>query len=283
MTHLNYTLEERIKAETMSFSGKMSVYANDFHGNIVAVNADEPFEAASCIKSFILTNLFQQVNEGKKSLMEKLIFTQENFVDGSGVLQSLDLGTELSVKNLATLMIIVSDNIATNILIDYLGLDQINSTVRNLGLKDTELYNKLNFEKYSKLGTTTPREYGVLFEKLCNRELVSPEASDAMLAIYRQQHYSSMIVREFPQYYLDSEISGNEGLLFTASKSGSMNACRNDGGIVSTPYGSYVCAFFTKEFCDPLYYADHESSKFSAKVSRMLLDQYLALEGRFYL
>lgn len=276
------SLESRIKAEVISFSGDLSVYANDFKGNIIDINADERFETASCIKTFILADLYRQVYEGKKDLNEKLKYTPDYFIVGSGILRSLDYGVELTVKDYATLMIIVSDNIATNILIDYLGIDNINNTLLDLGFKNTVLHNKIDFEKYNRLGTTTPREYGLIFEKICREELWSPEISREMLSIFKEQKYNSMLIRALPQYYLDSENTGDEELIYVASKSGSMDECRNDGGIVSTPYGKYVLALFTKNFKDPLYYVDHESILFGARVSRLLFDQYLALGGRFY-
>ena len=68
-----------------------------------------------------------------------------------------------------------------------------------------------------------------------------------------------------------------------ASKSGSMNACRNDGGIVHTPYGEYVVVIFNKNFSDPIYYDGHPAMEYGGRISRMLLDQYLALEGRLAL
>ena len=62
-----------------------------------------------------------------------------------------------------------------------------------------------------------------------------------------------------------------------------MNACRNDGGIVHTPYGDYVIVMFNKEFSDAMYYPEHPATVFGSKVSKLLFDQYLALEGRFVL
>jgi beta-lactamase class A len=90
-----------------------------------------------------------------------------------------------------------------------------------------------------------------------------------------------MLTRDLPQYYLDSENTGDEELIYIASKSGSMNACRNDGGIVSTPYGAYAIALFTKEFMDSLYYDDHESYRFGGKVTRLMFDNYISLKGKF--
>ena len=89
-----------------------------------------------------------------------------------------------------------------------------------------------------------------------------------------------MLTGDLPQYFLDSEDTGDEELIWVASKSGSMNACRNDGGIVSTPYGSYVIVLMNKKFYDPIYYSGHPATKFGAKISRLIFDQYLALKGR---
>lgn len=275
------SLEARINAEVFSFSGKIGLYANDFKGNILEINADEKFEAASTIKSYILVELYRQIEEGKVDPNTVLKYEEENFVVGSGIIRDLDLGVEMTVKSFATLMIIVSDNIATNIMIDLLGIDNINNTCEDLGFKDTILHNKIDFAKYPKLGTTTPRDYGKLFEKLYKRELWSQEASEEMLEIFKKQHYNTMLTRDLPQYYLDSENTGDEELIYIASKSGSMNACRNDGGIISTPYGAYTMALFTKEFVDSLYYNNHESFRFGGKVARLMFDNYLTLKGKF--
>ncbi|MGN0663135.1 MAG: serine hydrolase, partial [Faecalibacterium sp.] len=68
-----------------------------------------------------------------------------------------------------------------------------------------------------------------------------------------------------------------------ASKSGSMNACRNDGGIIHTPYGEYVIVLMNKDFHDIIEYNDHPAMVYGARVSRMILDQILACEGALYL
>ena len=275
------TLESRIRAEVYNFSGKIGLYANDFKGNIIEINSGEKFETASTIKSFILAELFRQVKEKKVDLNQMMKYEKENFVVGSGILRHLDYGVEMTVKNIATLMIIISDNIATNMMIDLLGIDNINNTCNDLGFKDTLLHNKIDFDKYPKLGTTTPKDYGRLFEMIYKKELWSEDLSQEMIEIFKQQHYNTILTRDLPQYFLDSENTGDEELFSIASKSGSMDACRNDGGIVYTPYGGYVIALFTKDFVDNLYYNDHESYRFGGKVSRLIFDQYLALKGKF--
>lgn len=273
------SLESRIKAEVYNFSGNIGLYANDFKGNIMEINADEKFESASCIKVFILAELYRQIYEKKISPDDILKYNKENFVVGSGILRDLDFGVEMTVRNIATLMIIISDNIATNMLIDLLGIDNINKTCIDLGLNDTVLHNKLDFDKYHQLGTTTPRDYGKVFELLYNKELWSKEISEEMIDIFKKQHYNTILTRDLPQYFLNSEDTGDEELICIASKSGSMDACRNDGGIVYTPYGGYVICIFTKDFKDNLYYQDHESFRFGGKVSRLMFDQYITLKG----
>ena len=250
----NMTLEKRIDAELYSYQGRMSVFVDDLQGHTVERGADEEFETASVIKAFLLAALYLQAERGKADLSVEIEYEASQFVDGSGMLRALGVGARLKVKDTATMMIICSDNIATNMLIDYLGLD-----------------------------TTTPRDYASLLAQMARGTLVSKAASVEMLAILRQQHYNTMLTKDFPQYYLDCEETGAPELLWVASKSGSMNACRNDGGIVHTPYGEYVIVLMNKDFHDIIEYNDHPAIVYGARVSRMILDQVLACEGKLWL
>lgn len=281
--HPALTLEKRIAAELASYDGQMSVYVDDMRGNTVEIGIDEKFEAASTIKTYILACLFDQIEKGQASLNEVLTYKKEHYINGSGLMRDMSFGATFTVKDAAMLMIIVSDNIATNMMIDYLGLDTINACIQALGCKDTILHNPIDFDKYEKLGTTTPRDYASMFLRLAKGELISEKASEQMRDIFRRQHYNSTLTRYFPQYLLDSEDTGEEELIYVASKSGSMDACRNDGGIVHTPYGEYVIVIMNKNFSDPVYHSEHTAQVYGAKVSRLILDQYLALEGRLVL
>ena len=280
-----FTLEKRIAAELKSYDGHMGFYADDLKGNTVVMNGDEDFETASTIKTYILACLFDQIEQGKADLEDILTYEPHHAVSGSGLIHSLDLGMKLRVKDAATLMIIVSDNTATNMIIEYLGLDTINACIQKLGCTGTRLHRTLHFDSdgLGRLGTSTPRDYASIFIRLAKGCLISPKADAAMIEILKKQHYNSMIVRDFPIYYMDGEDNGEESSIQVASKSGSMDECRNDGGIVFTPYGPYVIVMMHKDFRDPMYYSDHPATRFGARVSRMFLDQYLALEGRFVL
>ena len=194
----NMTLEKRIAAELYSYQGKMSVFVDDLRGHTVERGADEEFETASVIKAFILAALYAQAECGKASLTEEIAYEKSQFVDGSGMLRALGVGAKLKVRDTATMMIICSDNIATNMLIDYLGLDTINACIRELGFAHTVLHNSLHFDRYHQLGTTTPRDYAALLARIAKGELVSKSASAEMLGILRQQHYNTMLTKDFP-------------------------------------------------------------------------------------
>ena len=229
--HQELTLEKRIRAELYGYDGTMGIYIDDLKGTVIAMNQQELYETASCCKMFILAALFHKIEKGGAALTDMLTLSPAYVINGSGVLSALELGSRLSVANTASLMIIVSDNIATNMLIDYLGLDYINGVIEELGLRHSRLHNPIDFEKYAKLGTTTPAG------------------------------------------------AAENQLLWVASKSGSMNACRNDGGIIHTPYGEYVIVLLNKAFSDISYHNDHPAYTYGSAVSRLVLDQYLALCG----
>lgn len=282
MPHPSLTLEKRIDAELCGLDATLCVYADDLRGNVVCRGADEAFESASTIKIYVLGCLYAKAAEGKADLDAILTYEARHYVDGSGMIRSLGEGAQLRAKDAATLMIICSDNIATNMLIDYLGLADINAYIRAIGCTGTTLHRMLRSDTWGEpLGTITPRDMGLFFVKLARGELVG---ADAMREILRQQHYNTMLTGQLPPYYTDSEESGADpDLIYTASKSGSMDACRNDGGLIHTPYGDYVLVMMCKDFHNKLEVSDHPAMVYGAKVSRMLFDQYLALEGRFLL
>lgn len=269
------SLDSRIRSELTGYKGFMSLYADDFCGNIISISPDEIYETASTIKTYILACLFDEVENRRRSLEETITYEPGHWVDGSGVLSAIEPGLKLRVKDAATWMIIVSDNIATNMIIDFLGIDTINQFMKRLGFQQTQLYNTIHFDRYRRLGATTPREYASLFIRMRQGALISPESDRKMLEILKKQHYNTMITRRFPTALME------DGVIHVASKSGSMNPCRNDGGLVYTPYGSYAIVMMHKDFDNIMEYNDHPAMIFGSRISRLILDQYLALEGRF--
>ena len=118
--------------------------------------------------------------------------------NGSGIIQYLDK-LELTSRNMAILMIIDSDNIATNIMIEYLGIENINNTIKSLGFKNTMLIcPKLDFNIYKEIGKTTAKEYGELYIKLLNKEILKPETCEEILEILKNQLHNDLLIRKLP-------------------------------------------------------------------------------------
>lgn len=273
-------LEQIINNELINFNGKVSIYANDLKGNIVEINSNEIYNSASCIKVFILVELFRQIHIGEKSLDDKLKYNSENYVTGSGILRYLTQGLELSVKDIATLMMIISDNVATNIMMDYLGIDNINNTIKELGCTDTELYCKFKFvgdgdKIFSK---TTAKDYAHIFELIHNNQLWDKSISIQIIDMLKNQKYHEMVGDGIPKIYRETD---NEIVNYIITKSGKYQSIRNDGGIVSTKYGDYILTIFIKDFLDQDLLNDEEIYEYGKKISNILFHRYIALKGKF--
>ena len=232
-----------------------------------ALNADEAFLPASVIKVPILVESFAQAEQGAIALEQRIPLRDVDRVGGSGVLQLLTPGLAPTVHDLAELMIAVSDNTATNMLIDLLGVDAINARMRGLGLERTTLAGKLALSyavdgaptpprdparPTNRSSVTTPREMCRLFELLWRGQVVSAEASRRMLAILGHQRFMEL-VRYLPydDRYTDEPVAPR---LSVASKSGSINGVRNDVGLftLATPEGerAYIVSAFTRDVRD---------------------------------
>lgn len=275
---MNKELEEILKNEFVNFNGKVSIYADDLNGNIININSNEKFNAASCIKVFILVELFRQIYLGIKSLDEKIIYNKENYVNGSGVLQYLTPNLELSAKDIATLMMIISDNVATNLMIDFLGIDNINNTIRDLGCTDTKLYCKFESIEDKVFSETTAKDYSHIFKLINDNKLWDSSVSEQIIDIMKNQKYHEMVSDGIPNVYTKTE---NELVNYIITKSGKYQSVRNDGGIVSTKYGNYILTIFIKDFLDQDYLNDDDIYNYGKRISTILFNRYIALEGKF--
>jgi len=154
-------LKEKIQEEIHGFHGRVGFAIEVEDTKTFYLKSKEVFQSASLIKIPILLSILLANHKGEIDILQQITITSENKVGGSGVLQTLSNGLTLSVKDLMTLMIIVSDNIATNLLIDLLGMEAINTAFKELGLKQTKLNRKMmDFAaiKEGKDNQTTPEE-----------------------------------------------------------------------------------------------------------------------------
>ena len=283
-------LKRRIIHELEKYDFVGGVYFDDMAGAKIEINADRTFETASCIKFFILLEFYRQVADGKKRRDDVLEYTASNWARGSGVIGKLKPGTLwLTAKSAAEMMMIISDNTATNMMIDYLGIDNINRTIRDMGLRRTKLLNKIAFDKYSAIGASTPKEYGTTFIRLFRRELFDADMTDEIMDILKRVELNDMIIKYMPQFDLDQMGKRNSLIKFIASKDGELGrgVCgiegklknvRTVGGIISTAYGDYAMSIFIEGFRDRYFYATHPAIEFAAKTSILLFDAFVALK-----
>ncbi|MDR7434535.1 MAG: serine hydrolase [Armatimonadota bacterium] len=264
------------------FSGELGVWAHCLDtGESVEWNAYEIFPAASAIKLGILYEVYHQVFQGLVRLDDMLTVQAEDLVPGSGILKDLTPGMRLSVKDLATLMIVVSDNTAANLLIDLLGREAINQSFAELGLNSTRLEHKFfRAPKESPPNRSTPADLGKLMLRIATHTVLTPQLCTEMLDILGRQHLTDNLTRYIPDF--DGFIEpGREPVVRVASKSGAIRGTRNEVGLVSTRSCSYVIAVMSKGCKDTRFYPDNEASRFVAKISAMFYEyfQTRAIQG----
>jgi beta-lactamase class A len=258
-------LADRIASLTKPFKGTVVLYAKNLKtGKDFAVGADTKVRTASTIKLPILCALESLVAQGKVRWDERIVLKPDDKVTGSGVLGSMADGTDLTVRNLAILMIIVSDNTATNLILDRISADAVNDYLDSIGIHDTRSNRKVRgdgsqlkdpsgwskaglLEKNKKygLGVSTPRDMVRILEMLAEGKIVSPEASADILDILKMQQVRGGLARHAP-----------EGLE-VASKSGSLDALRSDVGIVYDKEGPIAMAITVDDMPEIDYSPDN--------------------------
>jgi beta-lactamase class A len=264
------SLDERIKAEIGDFKGKVWIYAKNLDtGKEYGMRADEQVRTASTIKLPIMTEVFRQVAEGKIAWTDPIEITKAVKVGGSGILFEFTDGTKIDVKTAMTLMIVQSDNTATNVILDKVSSNSVNDFMAKLGLNDTLSLRKIGgggdakawdepLNKLFGIGRSSPKDMVRLLEMLERGEVVSKEASAEMIAILRRQQYKDGIGRNS----LDT--------VPVASKSGSLDRLRSDVGIVYTRRGRIAMAITVDDMPVVQYIMDDMGNELIWRLSQIL-------------
>jgi len=230
-------LSRYLNDTTASFGGVMGVFVKDLRsGQTFTANADLIFPQASSIKIAVLTELFRRAEASRLQLDERVEVSRSQMVGGSGVLQDFaGAGSALSLRDLAVLMIVLSDNTATNILIDRVGMENVNATLQRLGLAHTQLERRMMdtaAEKENRENLSTPREMAALLELLEEGKLLDREHTAAALQIL--QYPKGTPLR-----------AGLPESVPVADKHGELPGVRCDSGIVSLAGAPYVISVMT--------------------------------------
>jgi beta-lactamase class A len=282
-------LETQLQALTQAHHGHVTLYAHDLNsGKTVAINPDTPVPTASVIKLTVLFEALKQIQEGKVHFEDKMTLTKDNQVEGSGVFMFFDVPQTFTLKDVLTMMVIVSDNTATNLAIDYLGLKHIDDRIQWLGLKDTWLYKKVALppagpvppdQKQFGLGKTTAREMANLMERFATCNLNAPgntakpteqdeKLCAAAMHMLKNQFYRNSIPR-----YLET-IDTTEGESKIANKTGALDKVRNDVGVVFAKNGPVVISEFTYDNQDESWTPDNDAEVLMAKLAKVIVDRW---------
>ena len=189
-------VEEKVQARLQEIAdgvdGVLGIVVEDLAGeHRFAVNEDQQFAQASAIKIPILMTVLEQAEKGKLDLAEKLWIEKKYQVAGSGILGELgSRTTQMSVEDLCVLMIVLSDNTATNMLIDKVGMEKVNETMAVLSCQQTKLQRRMMDTAASARGeenVSTPADAARIMRRLHEGKFVSREVSDHVLAILRKE------------------------------------------------------------------------------------------------
>jgi beta-lactamase class A len=277
-------LAAQLKTIAAAHHGHLAVYAENLRtGQNAGLDADLPVQTASVIKLTILLDAAEQIRAGQAKLDEKLVLTKANQVGGAGVLGEMMTPLALSLSDVLTLMVVVSDNTATNLAIDRLGLSHINATIRASGLKNTVLYKKVfvpatepmpaDQPKFG-LGKTTAREIAAVMQRIseCKLSLDGSPAKPgdsaicaALLDMLRHQQDRDDLPR-----YIEALDTSDEGTAI-GNKTGALNEVRNDVAIIASKNGPIVIAAFTWDNEDQRWTGDNEAQKILARVGETVL------------
>jgi len=264
-------LDEQVKALVASFKGKVTLYAKNLDtGETYALNADERVRTASTIKIAVMIEAFARVNEGKAKWTDEVVLTKEKKVSGSGILSELSDGLHLTLRDAVNLMMMLSDNTATNLVLDVLTTDAVNARMESLAFKNIKINRKVmsggesqagkdpENKKYG-LGFATPHEMVLVMEKLERGEIISPAVSKEMIDLMKREQARYAIGRSLWDLPL-------------ASKYGALDRLRSAIGIIYSKKGKIAMAISCDDMPEIMWSVDNPAYVLMSQLSEVLVN-----------
>jgi len=278
-TEAQGSLDSRVRAEIAPFKGKVFLYAKNLDtGETYSFDGDERVRTASTIKIAVMIEAFARVAEGKAKWTDELVLTKAARYGGSGILPELGDGLRLTLQDCVRLMMLLSDNTATNMVLDYLTTDAVNERMNSLGFKATRIMRRVggggeskegklddNLKRFG-LGATSPHEMVQIMEKLERGEIISKEASKQMIDLMKREQGRYSIGRSMPNVPI-------------ASKYGALDALRSCVAILYTKQGKVAMAITVDEMPEVLWSVDNPGYLLMSRLSEILVTALTAKTG----
>jgi beta-lactamase class A len=264
-------LDALVRAEITPFKGKVYLFAKNLDtGATYSFSGDERVRTASTIKVAVMIEAFARVADGRAKWTDELVLTKAARYGGSGVLPELADGLRLTLRDCVNLMMVVSDNTATNMVLDYLTTDAVNARMNALGFKDTRIMRRIGGGGESKegkeadnkrfgLGATTPHEMVRILEKLDTGDIVSKAAAKEMVDLMKREQVRFAIGRTIPEVPM-------------ASKYGALDSLRSCVAIVYSKHGRIAMAITVDDMPEVVWSVDNPGYLLMSRLSLLLLD-----------
>lgn len=248
-------------------------------GQFLLLDADTVFPTASVIKLPILVELLRQAAAGRLSLDDRMELSCEDQRGGSGILKVFEAGLQPTLRDVARLMIVLSDNTATNLAIEAVGgVGPVNAAMDELGLTTIRLHNRIDFELIGddirRLGESSPRDMLALVHGIADRTVFGAEVSTGVEDVLRAQQYLDQV----PRYVEVSPYARELGLdpqVTVANKTGFFPGTRADTGILRFRNGGgFVYAVFSHGSKDETFLPEAEGSVLAGLVGKTLVEHW---------
>ncbi len=273
-------LDEKLRPLIEKFSGQVSLAYYEFQsGQSYLYRATESMRSASLIKLPLLIHVLTKVARGELDIDKRYFMGSEDQVGGAGILHDLGAGLEPSLGDLLTLMIIVSDNTATNMIIDLLGQTEANAFIQELGLSQTQVIGKLQLplekqnelQRQGKTNTTCAADILGLLLRLEQKDLLPDGLTELAIQTLKKQQWTEALARYLPT---DKDLFSD--FLSIASKSGCLRGLWHDAAIVyardNTPL--YILVIMTDGSEDKSYSYEQEGMMLIAQLSKSIYDLF---------
>lgn len=256
----DWSAVERIIAEAEAGGGSVGVTLVGPNGDTFTHNADRKYGAASTVKIPLMVEIFRQIDRGERSLDDPYTLVDADRAAGSGVILELHTGITLTLNDLIYLMMAISDNTATNVLIDYAGMDNVTATMRELGMTQSLLGRKMKgrpAEEGEQENWATPGDYARLMQALLANQVASADSCAKMVAMLEKQQNTRRISRYLPE----------SDKIRWGSKTGSVRGVTNDVGFVTTDAGTLIVSIYCEGLAD-----QHVGEKVIGDITRAALE-----------